>query len=52
MPEEYLDPLMNEIMKDPVRLPNSGKIVDKMTIIRHLLNDKSDPFNREPLYES
>ena len=34
-------------MSDPVRLP-SGNIVDRKTIHRHLLNDKTDPFTGKP----
>lgn len=40
---------MFEIMKDPVLLPSSKVIVDRITIIKHLLSDNTDPFNREPL---
>ena len=36
-------------MTDPVRLPNSGQIVDRSTIARHLLSDQNDPFTRAPL---
>lgn len=36
-PEEFLDPITNEIMEDPVILPTSGKTMDKSSIIRHLL---------------
>lgn len=36
-PEEFLDPITQEIMLDPVRLPTSGKIMDRANIIRHLL---------------
>jgi hypothetical protein len=39
-------------MRDPVRLPTSGVVVDRSTIARHLLSDQSDPFNRMPLNES
>ena len=39
-PEEFLDPLMSTIMRDPVRLPTSGNIVDRATISQHLLNDE------------
>ncbi|CAL4168682.1 unnamed protein product, partial [Meganyctiphanes norvegica] len=49
-PEEYMDPLMQTLMVDPVELP-SGIIIDRSTIIRHLLNDPTDPFNRQPLTE-
>ena len=40
-PEEYLDQLMYTIMREPVRLPTSGNIVDRLTISQHLLNDES-----------
>ncbi|GJQ12331.1 hypothetical protein GpartN1_g4122.t1 [Galdieria partita] len=46
-PEEFLDPIMATIMKEPVLLPTSRTIVDLSTISRHLLSDPSDPFNRE-----
>jgi ubiquitin conjugation factor E4 B len=36
-------------MKDPVRLPSSGAILDRATIKSHLLSDAKDPFNRVPL---
>ena len=35
-------------MVDPVKLP-SGNVLDRSTIKRHLLNLRSDPFNRQPL---
>jgi len=51
IPEKYVDALMGEIMKDPVELPSSKQVVDRLTIVKHLLNDKTDPFNRDPLAE-
>ncbi|RDD45100.1 Ubiquitin conjugation factor E4 A [Trichoplax sp. H2] len=48
-PEEFLDPIMNTLMVNPVILPTSGKIMDKATITRHLFSSQSDPFNRLPL---
>jgi len=48
-PEEFLDPLMFNLMDDPVELPGSKTIIDRITIKRHLLNDPHDPFNRAPL---
>ena len=48
-PEDILDPLMAELMEDPVELPDSHTIIDRITIKRHLLNDPCDPFNRAPL---
>jgi len=49
VPDEFLDPLMFTVMKDPVRLPSSRAILDRATIKSHLLSDAKDPFNRVPL---
>lgn len=49
VPEEFLDPILCEIMQDPVKLPQSGVILDKKTIKQHLIDDPTDPFNRTPL---
>ncbi|KAF8073720.1 ubiquitin conjugation factor E4 [Lyophyllum atratum] len=49
IPDEYLDPLMATVMRDPVRLPSSRAILDRSTIKSHLLSDTTDPFNRSPL---
>ncbi|KAJ1025115.1 hypothetical protein NDA16_002621 [Ustilago loliicola] len=49
VPDEYLDPLMATVMKDPVLLPRSKTVVDRSTIKAHLLSDSTDPFNRSPL---
>ncbi|SCU92819.1 LANO_0E02212g1_1 [Lachancea nothofagi CBS 11611] len=48
-PDEFLDPLMFTIMKDPVILPTSKVTIDRSTIKAHLLSDSTDPFNRMPL---
>ncbi|XP_053392702.1 ubiquitin conjugation factor E4 A-like [Mercenaria mercenaria] len=48
-PEEFTDPIMGTLMKDPVKLPTSGNIVDRAIISRHILSDQMDPFNRQPL---
>lgn len=45
-PDEFLDPILSILMKDPVILPSSKVVVDRSTISRHLLSDQSDPFNR------
>jgi len=47
-PDEFLDPLMATLMEDPVILP-SGHSIDRAVIARHLLNDPTDPFSRQPL---
>ncbi|KIY45637.1 hypothetical protein FISHEDRAFT_48948 [Fistulina hepatica ATCC 64428] len=49
VPDEFLDPLMYTVMRDPVMLPSSRAIIDKSTIKSHLLSDTTDPFNRVPL---
>lgn len=36
-PEEFLDPLTQDIMVDPVILPTSGHTIDRSSIMRHLL---------------
>ncbi|KAJ1474819.1 U-box domain-containing protein [Baffinella frigidus] len=48
-PEEFMDPIMQTLMLDPVKLPSSGVIVDRKVIVRHLMTDPHDPFNRAPL---
>jgi len=48
-PDEFMDPIMGCVMKDPVILPSSNITVDRSTISRHLLSDHTDPFNRNPL---
>lgn len=48
-PEEFFDPLMATLMDDPVELPDSHYIIDRVTIEQHLLNDKRDPMSRAPL---
>lgn len=48
-PDEFLDPILSVLMRDPVTLPSSKVVVERSTISRHLLSDQSDPFNREPL---
>jgi ubiquitin conjugation factor E4 B len=48
IPPEFEDPIMGELMKDPVLLP-SRHIVDRSTIVQHLLSDPKDPFTRQPM---
>ncbi|KAH9817379.1 Ubiquitin elongating factor core [Teratosphaeria destructans] len=49
VPDEFLDPLLADLMTDPVILPTSKNTVDRATIRSHLLSDPNDPFNRMPL---
>ncbi|KAH6885763.1 ubiquitin elongating factor core-domain-containing protein [Thelonectria olida] len=48
IPTEFEDPIMGDLMKDPVLLP-SRHIVDRSTIVQHLLSDPKDPFTRQPM---
>jgi len=47
--DEHSTPLIIQLMKDPVLLPGSGNVVDRVNIRRSLLNDERDPFTRQPL---
>ncbi|KAF7197645.1 Ubiquitin conjugation factor E4 [Pseudocercospora fuligena] len=49
IPDEFMDPLVFDIMSDPVILPSSKNVIDRSTIRSHLLSDPTDPFNRVPL---
>lgn len=48
VPDDFLDPVMSTLMKDPVKLP-SGNTMERGSILRHLLSDPRDPFSRAPL---
>lgn len=40
-PDEFLDPLMATVMRDPVVMPTSGQTIDRTTIERHLLSERT-----------
>lgn len=48
-PEEFYCALTDEIMNDPVKLPNSGVIVDRENIEKQLMHAEIDPYDRTPL---
>lgn len=48
IPAEFEDPILGDLMTDPVLLP-SKHIVDRSTIVQHLLSDPKDPFTRQPM---
>ncbi|PHH65787.1 hypothetical protein CDD81_1514 [Ophiocordyceps australis] len=48
IPPEFEDDITGDIMKDPVVLP-SGKVLDRSTIVQHLLGVASDPYSRQPM---
>lgn len=49
VPEDFEDPLLAHVMKDPVILPVSRTVMDRSTIQSHLLSDPIDPYSRSPL---
>ncbi|KAI0830901.1 ubiquitin conjugation factor E4 [Hypoxylon sp. FL0890] len=48
IPPEFEDPLIGDLMTDPVILP-SQNIVDRSTIVQQLLSNPRDPFTRMPM---
>lgn len=48
-PEEFLDPFMKTLMRDPVKLLSSGQIVDRSTAVHCILRNRKDPFNNKLL---
>jgi len=49
IPDEFLDPLYNTLIEEPVLLPSSRNCVDFNVIKKHLLYHNFDPFNRDEL---
>lgn len=49
IPDEFLDPIMGNLIENPVLLPNSNTFIEKDVIIRHLMHNEENPFTREYL---
>jgi hypothetical protein len=49
-PDDFLDPILNVLMSDPVILP-SGVRLDRKTIQRHLAISQTDPFTMSQMKE-
>ncbi|KAM0680016.1 Ubiquitin conjugation factor E4 [Glugoides intestinalis] len=49
IPDDFLDPLMFTIMKNPVTMLTSKITIDRSTFNQIMLNDRIDPFSRLPL---
>ena len=45
IPDEFLDPLSYDEIKDPVVIPGSNVIMDKSIILKHLFYKEEDPFS-------
>lgn len=49
-PPEFLDPLLNTPINDPVKIPGvNNYIFDKIGIVTHIHNSKENPYTRKPL---
>lgn len=48
-PEEFLDPLLGTLMKDPVLLMSSDRIVDRSVAVQCILRGGRDPFTNSRL---
>uniref|UniRef100_A0A7S0YLE5 RING-type E3 ubiquitin transferase n=1 Tax=Hemiselmis tepida TaxID=464990 RepID=A0A7S0YLE5_9CRYP len=46
IPEEFLDPITQQYMVEPVVLPSSGATLDRSTVLRHLRTNPSDPYTQ------
>eukprot|EP00892_Ulva_mutabilis_P009450 jgi/Ulvmu1/6878/UM031_0083.1 len=49
VPADFVDPITMAVMADPVQLPDSKVVLDRGTIERHLEENGTDPYSREPL---
>jgi len=53
IPDEFLDPIMQTLMRDPViftsKTTSQDFVIDRKVIERHILNNPTNPFTREPL---
>ncbi len=44
-PEQYTDPFLNSLMRDPVLLTTSNKVLERSVAVQCLLRNSRDPFN-------
>ena len=49
VPERFLDPLMHSIIEEPLVLPHSNIVMDRVVICRYLEDREENPFTRENL---
>lgn len=52
MPDDFLDPIMGHIMREPVRLPSSGTVLDRAVALAHIKRFGRDLVDNTPLHES
>ena len=51
VPEEFLDPLIYTLIKEPIMIPNVSLIFDKSSIMSQIYHEKINPYTREYLDE-
>ena len=44
IPDEYIDPLLMVPIDEPMECPESRTIVDRVSILNHLVYSETDPF--------
>lgn len=49
IPEKYIDPLLMVPIENPVECPCSKTLVDRVSILNHLVFSETDPFTNLPL---
>lgn len=47
-PDEFTDAITGAVMRDPVRFPSSGAVVDRSTAVAHVRARGTDPLNGRP----
>jgi len=52
IPDEFLDPLICILIKDPIMIPNVELIFDKTSIMSQIYHEKINPYTREFLNET
>ena len=48
-PEEFMDPILNSLLKDPVLLKTSGRVVSRSVAVQSILRGGRDPFSNRKL---
>jgi hypothetical protein len=49
IPDDFIDPLICELIEEPIVLPICNIIIDEKVIFKHILLKGDNPFNRVPL---
>ncbi len=52
IPEDFLDPLIYTVIKEPVMIPNVDLVFDKASIMSQIYHEKINPYTRELLDEN